>query len=288
MRIGVLGASGYVGMSTYLHLKQSGHEVTPISRSRPGLANTDRFVPLDDFLKGEGSRLEVLVNCIGLAHGRYTAKDYRSVEVELLRDILSAAERNKIGKFIHISSIAAQYGKTPYGQYKREGEAIVARHGDRIDFIILRPTMIYGESAPGHPAMLRRFLSRNLPVPFGSIGTEKSVLYIKNLTHVIGQVIAHDLFERETYSVSDPGSVPFNVFIEMNREAMGSRSRMVRVPPRLISGACAVGEMVDRAFMRFPLNRNLLDALMSHTSDLQNNINARIELPYETAQALGS
>ena len=105
--------------------------------------------------------------CTALAASRYFDEEkLRAVNVEMTRRFVNAAKRWKVGRFVHISTAFASgfvdgrideqlhdepiADPTFYTESKRRAEWIVAESG--VPFMILRPSIVIGDSRDGHYA----------------------------------------------------------------------------------------------------------------------------------------
>ncbi len=215
MRIGVTGATGFVGRALISRLQQSGHEVVPIVRRAAGQP--------DEVVVGDLSAsptwpaalsLDVVVHLAARAHVmRETEADadaaYHNVNVEGTRGALSLAQAAKACRFILVSSIKAN-GETTcpgnpfrpdsephpldsYGRSKLAAEAVVKDVSDAagMDWMIIRPPMIYGPGAKGNFPMLARLVRSGIPLPFASIKNKRSMIYIGNLVDLLERCAVH-------------------------------------------------------------------------------------------------
>lgn len=141
MKIVVTGAAGFLGSAVAARARAAGHEVLGCDRARgPGIE------PLDilDVPHGFMERLEeydALIHCAALISG--PPEEVRRSNVEGTRALVEAGVR-----FVYISSMAA-FEAFPgvYGHAKREAETLVREKAR--DFVILRPSLIYGPNDRG-------------------------------------------------------------------------------------------------------------------------------------------
>lgn len=76
-------------------------------------------------------------------------KEQYAVNVEGTKNVVASCKKNHIKKLVHLSSVAALYGKEhsnySYSFTKKEAEDVVLKSG--LKAIILRPSLIYGEGS---------------------------------------------------------------------------------------------------------------------------------------------
>ena len=133
-----------------------------------------------------------------------------------------------------ISSIAAQSGSyadhdlteddfpTPnnaYGRSKFAAEQAIRAAG--ISFTILRPVVIYGEGEKGNFATVHRLSRLPIPLPFGAMSAQRSVLSIQNFNSAVATALSNPRARGETFIVSDPAPVTVADLIARHRASLG-------------------------------------------------------------------
>jgi nucleoside-diphosphate-sugar epimerase len=151
---------------------------------------------------------------------------------------------------VFVSSIAAQSGSyadhelaeddfpTPhnaYGRSKFAAEQAIRAAG--ISFTILRPVVISGEGEKGNFAAIHRLSHLPIPLPFGSLTAQRSVLSIQNFNSAIEIALSSPLAIKETFIVSDPKPVTVADLITRYRVGMGRSPWLIPVPENWIRAA---------------------------------------------------
>lgn len=187
------GASGFIGSS--LRLPEE-IRVTPLS------------VRGDAWKSMDFSRFDAIVHAAGIAHvspNPDMAGTYHAVNCVRTLEIAEKAKREGVELFVFLSSIivfgaptaagthAPIAPDTPprpenaYGQSKLDAEnGLRALETDAFRVAILRLPMIYGRGCKGNYTRLAA-LSRKCPV-FPKFDNRRSMLYIENLSALIGQI----------------------------------------------------------------------------------------------------
>ena len=133
-----------------------------------------------------------MVHLAGIAH-KYAGDDfYDRVNHRATSALARAISRSGKRHLVFISSIAAQSGSyadhelteddfpTPnnaYGRSKFAAEQAIRAAG--ISFTILRPVVIYGDGEKGNFAAIHRLSRLPIPLPFGALTAQRSVLSIQ-------------------------------------------------------------------------------------------------------------
>src|SRR6202043_617247 len=128
-----------------------------------------------------------------------------------------AAFRCGTNHLVFVSSIAAQSGSfsdhelteddpprpiNSYGRSKLAAEQAVRAAG--VSFTILRPVVIYGEGEKGNFAAVPRLAPRPVPLPFGALTAQRSVLSVQNFLSAVATALTDPRARGETFIVSDP------------------------------------------------------------------------------------
>lgn len=121
--------------------------------------------------------------------------------------------------------------KTAYGLSKQMAEDYLLAHGPDLEMhmYILRPVMIYGADSKGNIRTLVQLAKRGMPYPFPAVENEKSILYIKNLCHVVEHFVEHKV-RTGIYHVADPGKVSTYQLFCMVSDALHKKVRSWQIP----------------------------------------------------------
>ncbi len=186
----------------------------------------------------------------------------RSVNVDGTRNVLAAARRWGVRRFVYVSAVSAAYPrKNSYGQSKMEAEALVAASG--IPWVVLRPTMIYGEGGGLHFARLVA-LVKNAPgvFPVFGPGTAKvQPVQVADVASAIQIAVARDEAVGGTWGVSGASVVTFDELVTRIATALGVRRTLVHVPLPLAMAAATLAVKVSPSFFLTP------DALLGLNQD---------------------
>ncbi|MCK1511889.1 NAD-dependent epimerase/dehydratase family protein [Bradyrhizobium sp. 190] len=276
-RVLVTGADGFVGRHLVPYLVAQGYAVIAASRAATTFDNLDvTAVPLPDL-----SRLfdwqplldhcDAVVHLAGIAH-KYAGDDfYDRVNHRATSALARAISRGPTKHLVFISSIAAQSGSysahelteddfpTPnnaYGRSKFAAEQAVRAAG--ISFTILRPVVIYGEGEKGNFATVHRLSRLPIPLPFGLLAAQRSVLSIQNFTSAVGTALNNPGARGETFIVSDPAPVTVASLIARHRTSLGRSPWLMPVPESWlkaslkIMGQGAIWERIGRPLVAPP------------------------------------
>lgn len=270
-RIVVTGASGFVGVPTCRLLAEAGHRVVAAGRSPPqGLgALSIEFRRVHDFADPSAcdtalAGADTVVHLAGRAH--VGARDpnaaalYHRGNVEVTECLAEAAVRHAIKRFVMISSIKVNGEATTdrpfrasdppapeddYGRTKLLAEQGLQRiAGDRMQWVIIRPPMMYGPGVKGNFLRLMRIARTGLPVPFASIRNRRDLLYVGSLADLILCVVEHPAAGGHIFLARDGQPVSTPQLHAAIATSLGVRARIWPCPPSLFETA---GRLASRA-----------------------------------------
>lgn len=156
--VAVTGATGFVGRTIVRELVRRGcsvralvrderkaRKVLPISSGQITLVSGDVSSPqaLETLMQGAGSVMHLIgiIREVRLPGGQ--AATFKKLHVDATRDVLAAASKAGIRRYIHMSAVNARPdSKAEYSKTKWDAEILV-RESD-LDWTIFRPGLIHG------------------------------------------------------------------------------------------------------------------------------------------------
>jgi nucleoside-diphosphate-sugar epimerase len=283
--VAVTGATGFIGSRLCDLLVSHGVATRAIVRvpasPRPGIAPAVAAFTDAPALARALAGARTLVHLAGRAHVlREPAGDpaaaFREVNVEGTQRLVDAAIVAGVRRVIFLSSIGAvattaaqpvddatpPAPDTPYGRSKLEAEAVVRASCEQagLDYVILRPPMVFGPGMKGNPLRLFRLVARGIPVPVGSARNQRSTMYVDNLASAIMSVLALPTGARETFAVGDSPPESTAQLVREIAEALGRPVRLLSVPRSVMLGAGRLGDAISRV-MRIPLTSDAIQRL---------------------------
>ena len=246
MRLGVSGASGFVGRSLCAYAEQQGMMVTPLNRATIGnLASQGPAIELPP--------LDALVHLAALTHSTPVGADgtlrrYRNMNVRGTERLLNASLEAGIRHFVFVSSVKVNGEATAdgcpfteqdeprpedaYGRSKLEAERVVREFCDahEIEWTIIRPPLVYGVGATANFAALRRLALSPLPLPLAGFGAPRSFIFVENLADLICETLKNPAARRQVYLVSDGQDATVAELVAMMRQCLGRSSKFFSIP----------------------------------------------------------
>lgn len=253
IRVLVTGSDGFLGRHLVPYLARRGYRVIAASRSARrfedpnvvGARLSDLSQPFDwePLLR----KCDVVIHLAGVAHKLVAENLWDRINHRATAELSLAASSCGIKHLILVSSIAAQSGSSSatqlsendppkpsnaYGRSKLAAERAVLASG--IPFTILRPVVIYGPGEKGNFAVFHRIARLTIPLPFGALTAQRSVLSIENFNSAVETALVNPRARNETFIVSDPTPVNVADLIRRYRNSLGRRSWLVPIPEKWV------------------------------------------------------
>lgn len=251
MKVLVTGASGFIGRPLVRRLVAHGHRVRGLARradvaaALPG-AEVELGDMRDAGAVDRATRGMDAVVHLACATGVAREPVARDVNVTGTRRLLDAARVNGARRVVFVSSISATRERMgPYGRTKREGEALVAASG--LEWVILRPSLVYGSGSAGLFARLQRSLAAPVMPVIGDGAIELDPVHVDDVCDVIEQCLVRPDVIGRTYDVLGPDRVTFEQLLRRLATATGAHPRLVHLPgPVALAMARVLGWMLER------------------------------------------
>ena len=144
----------------------------------------------------------------------------------------------------------------PYGLSKYEAEqgllAMAKQTG--MEVVIIRPPLVYGPGAKGNFATMVNWVRKGVPLPFGAVRNQRSLVALDNLVDFIALCADRQRSPKaanEVFLISDGVDVSTTELLRNVAKACGVKSRLLPVPVGLMTFAARVlgkGALADRLF----------------------------------------
>jgi uncharacterized protein YbjT (DUF2867 family) len=199
MRILVAGGTGVVGRSTVTALIQHGHVVNLLSRrARRDAEQWPQGAGVHPFpgtVTDVGTIGPAIAGCDVVLHLTAIVDEsgnntFERINVEGTRNVLREAERAGVKRFVYVSSLGADTGRSAYHQSKRKAEAIVRTFNG--EWIVVRPGSVFGPGDEQISLLLR--MIRTLPtLPVIGDGDQKfQPIWHDDLAELLSRVVERD------------------------------------------------------------------------------------------------
>ena len=199
MHVLVVGGTGFIGEHLCRELHDRGHEVTALSRSpdSSGLPEGVRTAMGDvtayDSIEGAFEGQNAVVNLVALSPlFRPTGGNEMHFRVhrEGTANVVRAAEAHGVGRIVQLSALGADpAGDTAYIRSKGEAEAIVRE--SELEWVIFRPSVVFGEGGEFIPYTKRLASPYVTPLPGGG-KTRFQPVWVGDLVPMLADALGAD------------------------------------------------------------------------------------------------
>lgn len=280
----ITGATGFVGRRLVEVLYAKGFRLRLLVRTlqpkQP--AGIQQFVmhSVDDheaFLNAcQG--VDVVVHLGGLAHitqARLASQvePYEQINHHWTCNLVNAATRTGVSRFVFVSSIGVLATQTapgqalketdrckpvnPYGKSKLAAEQSLQRlcEGTTLQWCVLRPPLVHGKGAPGNLRSMANWLKKGIPLPLRGVKNRRSLVHIDNLVQAIELAAQHPAARSEVFHLSDGVDRSTPQILRQAARSLGLKARLFWFPIVLLTLAA---RLVGKAGMVSQLTGDLV------------------------------
>jgi nucleoside-diphosphate-sugar epimerase len=264
-KILVTGASGFIGNAVCQTLSRSGRSVIGVVRSLNFFSENTKIEYVQvgdislkknwkDILKG----VECIIHCAGRAHiinesNTDPLKVYQSVNVEATRRLAEDSVKAGIKRFIFLSSVGVlgintnerlPFSNTDepnpiedYAISKLEAEEVLFNLSEKtgLEVVVLRIPLVYGPNSKGNLSRLIKLVNLGIPLPFGTIKNQRSMIGLDNLVDVLIRCIDHHEASRKIFLVSDGKDLSTIDLINLIASSLGRSAYLFPFPIYLLN-----------------------------------------------------
>ena len=266
MKCLVSGATGYVGRAMCARLSVEGVPFVGLSRGGESLANGQSTTALDLASQRVESTLladiDVVFHLAGIAHQNAQDALYEAVNYRATVDLAAAAAAAGVKIFVFISSVKAMgpaqsceprieedciAPMDAYALSKRRAELELQALYEKSEMsvIILRPALIYGESAKGNLSLLARAVRAGLPRPPAAGG--RSMVSLEDVVELLYSLLHRPSVGFHTWLVCDGRSYSASEIHDLMRAALGHKPARSWLPLWAWRVGCALRDSVKQA-----------------------------------------
>jgi nucleoside-diphosphate-sugar epimerase len=262
--VALTGATGFIGQYLLSELPKRGYRLRVLLRRPSTIPLESASAVIGDLSRAQNmsqalAGVDAVIHSAGIAHAMsgVPEDDYRLLNTEATIRLAQAAQRAGARRFVFLSSIRAQCGPVEdevqtervepkpvdaYGRSKLAAEQGLAALD--LDWVALRPVLVYGPGVKGNMAELIRLARSRLPLPFGGLTARRSLLSLDNLVQAIDCTLSAPSPLRRPLVVADPEPLTLPDMVAAIRRGLGRRPGLVPLPAAMLAAAC---RLVGRA-----------------------------------------
>jgi NADH dehydrogenase len=277
MNVLVVGGSGFVGTTLSAELVERGHDVTVLSRSPDdgdlpsGVETYAGDVTDYDDIEGAFEGQDAVVYLVALSPlFKPKGGDEMHFEIHLggAENVVAAAEEHGVDRLVHMSALGADpEGTTAYIRSKGEAEAVV-RDSD-LDWVIFRPSIVFGEGGEFVSFTLKLSPPGIAPLPGGG-KTRFQPIHVADIAPMLADAIEDDAHVGETYEIGGPEVVTLADVARLGRKAKGHPIAILPLPMALAGVGLSIGELIPG----FPMGKDQYRSLRLDNTVAENDVSA--------------
>jgi uncharacterized protein YbjT (DUF2867 family) len=253
MRILLTGANGFIGRYLLAGLLGASHEVIPAVRRPP---ETDRLLPAPGSIKIDLNRdtrvsdwlprlagIDAVINAAGILQAR-PGQSITAIHAAGPKALFEACRQSGVKRVIQISAISAEADAgTAYAGTKRAADAFL--QSSDLDWIVLRPSLVYANGAYGGTALLRALAALPFAIPVIAQGDQKfQPIHVDDVVAAVIAILRHPEIRQITIDPVGPDVLTLRQILIDLRCWLGlAPARVVEVPRIFIRPLAALGDL---------------------------------------------
>tara|TARA_B100000886_G_scaffold338411_1_gene301176 strand:+ start:6236 stop:7180 length:945 start_codon:yes stop_codon:yes gene_type:complete len=255
LKISITGSNGFLGSRLSNFLQSKGLEVLKVQRKKGlDIINIKDCSKNTDWTKALIG-VDTVIHCASVVHQnkKKSFEYYYEVNVQGTESLLKQAAKIGVKNFIFISTIkvngefssqqnpftklSSPNPKDFYAISKLLAENSIkeiARESG-INFVIIRPTLIYGPGVKANFFKFIKLVDSGIPLPFKNVKNKRSMLFIDNICEFIFNIICKNKYLNKTYLLADRDPISISCLINILSENLQKTNRSFKVSLRLLN-----------------------------------------------------
>ncbi len=252
------GAAGFIGRALCRELVRRGQDVRGITRESAEPVAGVEWRAIGDIgpdtdwtahLKG----VAIVIHLATSAHRPVEAAT-GIAEAKAAASLVRAASAGGVRRLVHVSSIRAMGEETPpgrrftatdppspqdaYGRAKLTIEHAVssAAGASGLDFVIVRPPLVYGPGVKGNLRALIKLTASGVPLPFAGLDSRRSLIFIGNLIDLLVLACTHPGARGRLLLARDAVDLSIPELVQALASGLARRVRLFPAPSALFAG----------------------------------------------------
>ncbi len=271
MRVLVTGANGFIGRHITAALLDAGHGVVAAVRDVDGIrrifpeitavaVDMNRDLSADDW----APRIEdvaAVVNCAGVLQGS-RRQSIEAIHTRAPKALFDACARRGVRRVIQISAISAEdAADTAYARTKKRADDHL--RGLDLDWVVLRPSLVYGEGSHGGTSLLRALAALPFAIPLVGRGDQVfQPIHMDDLTAAIVRLAETPNIARITLDPVGPDRLTMKEIVLRLRAWLGfAPVPTLPIPMPIMRAVARLGDWLGDWLGGGPINSTALRQL---------------------------
>jgi len=287
MKVLVTGGTGVIGEGVIPELLSRGHVVRLLSRHAkddarqwPNVEPFEGNVADAGSLQGAADGCDAVLHIVGIAEEHPPEGTFQKINIDGTRHMLDEAKRAGVRRFVYVSSLGADVGKSDYHRSKLEAEKLVQASG--LDWTIIRPGNVYG---PGDEVMsLILKMVRALPaVPVIDSGEQEfQPIWHEDLAKILATTVERNDLGPQVLEAAGPEVTSMNDVVRRFAEITGRSPVRVPVPSALAQFGVDPNKLIMLQEENVARGRSAAEALGVTTTPLDQGLRLLADAMQET------
>ena len=128
-----------------------------------------------------------------------------------------------------------------------------------MEFVIIRPPLIYGPGVKANFERLMGLVAKGLPLPLGAIRNQRSMLALDNAVSFITEVMTNPMAANQRFLLSDGQDVSTTQLLKLLAKGMGKSPWLIPVPSfilRMLANLFGASAAADRLLGSLQIDSN--------------------------------
>lgn len=254
----ITGATGFIGSNLCKQATNEGWAVRPVTRRAGAVGGiVIEDITLNTDWSAALKNVDIVIHLAARVHimddsSNNPLEEFRRINTEATLNLAKQAAEYGIKRFIYLSSIkvngeSTQLGKPftendkyvpvdPYAlsKYEAEQELLKLASETKMEVVIIRPPLVYGENVKANFLNMMKWLCKRLPLPFGTINNKRSLVALDNLVDFILTCVEHPAAANQIFFVSDDDDLSTSELLQQVAVVLGKKSRLFAINEKVI------------------------------------------------------